>query len=137
MSRSPSWRFLMNPAGLPFLAGRTVTLRFSPGLMEVLLIPRRVSTWREAVVSTQSVTVPSLFGTVSSMLGVWIREVQLLEPALQDDLLVEVVHPRHGMMGLQGAASERDTDRQESAQYKKSSASCAHGCYSNSLFAAE
>src|SRR5205814_9075941 len=26
MSRSPSWRFVMNPAGFPFLAGRIVSL---------------------------------------------------------------------------------------------------------------
>ena len=59
----------MNPAGFPFLAGRIVTLRISPGFIEVLLIPCRVRFWMEAVVSTQSVTVPSLFGTVSSMLA--------------------------------------------------------------------
>ncbi len=49
----------MNPAGLPFRAGRTVTLRLSPGLMELLLNPCRVSTCSEAVVSTHSVVVPS------------------------------------------------------------------------------
>ncbi len=59
----------MNPAGFPFLAGRIVTLRISPGFMEVLLIPSRVSVVMEAVVSFHSVNVPFLFGTVSSMLA--------------------------------------------------------------------
>src|SRR5262245_7780209 len=61
----------MNPVGLPFFAGRIVTLRGSPGLIEVLLIPSRVSVWTEAVVSFQSVTLPLTFlsGTSSSMLA--------------------------------------------------------------------
>ena len=91
----------MNPAGFPFLAGRIVTLRISPGFMEVLLIPSRVSVVMEAVVSIQSVNVPSLFGTVELDARVRIRKVQLLEPALEDHLFIQVVHASHGMMGLQ------------------------------------
>ena len=41
----------MNPAGLPFFAGRTVTLRISPGFIDDLLMPSRVSVCTEAVVS--------------------------------------------------------------------------------------
>ena len=59
---------LMNPAGFPFLAGRILILRGSPGFIEVLLIPCRVRFCTEAVVRIQSVVVPSGFGTVSSML---------------------------------------------------------------------
>src|SRR4030095_11820490 len=69
MLLSPSWRFLMNPDGLPFLAGRTVTFRSSPGFMDVLLTPCRVSTWVEAVVRIHVVIflLPSFAGTSSSM----------------------------------------------------------------------
>ena len=62
----------MNPAGLPFLAGRIVTLRISPGFIEVLLIPcKRQRLVTEAVVNVQSVILPLTFlsGTVSSMLA--------------------------------------------------------------------
>jgi hypothetical protein len=30
-----------------------------------------------------------------------IRKVQLLQPTLKDHFLIQVVHARHGMMGLQ------------------------------------
>jgi hypothetical protein len=52
-----------------------------------------------------------------------IRKVQLLEPALQDHLFVQVVHACHGMVGVHG-----DAGHQESAEYKESSGSCAHEC---------
>ena len=108
----------MNPAGFPFLAGRMVTLRISPGFMEVLLIPSRVSVVTEAVVRIQSVTLPSLSGTVSSMLACGFVKFNFLSTALEDHLFVQVVHTRHGMMGLQGDAGCDKADHQESAHYK-------------------
>src|SRR4029077_18301911 len=62
MSRLPSVSVLMKPTGFPFFAGRITTLRISPGFMESLLMPSRVRFVTEAVVSFQSVNVPSLFG---------------------------------------------------------------------------
>jgi hypothetical protein len=38
-----------------------------------------------------------------------IREVQLLEPALQDHLFVQVVYTRHGMMGVHAHAGHEDS----------------------------
>jgi hypothetical protein len=53
----------MNPIGFPFLAGRTVILRISPGLMDELFDPLPGQHLVDAVVSTHSVTDPSAFGT--------------------------------------------------------------------------
>src|SRR6185503_5681605 len=50
-----------------------------------------------------------------------VREVQLLEPALQDDLFIQVVDARHGMVG-----ADRDAGSQEGAQDDQSSESSAH-----------
>jgi hypothetical protein len=113
----------MNPAGFPFLAGRMVTLRSSPGFMEVLLIPSRVRICTEAVVRIQSVTLPSLSGTESSMLACGFVKFKLLEPALEDHLFVQVVHTRHSMMGLQGDTVYDKADDQESPHYEQSSGS--------------
>ncbi len=116
----------MNPAGFPFLAGRIVTLRISPGLMEVLLNPCRVRFVMEAVVSTQSVVPLAILVRDRELdARVRIRKVQLLEPALQDYLFIQVVHARHGMMGLEPGA-----DHQESAQCDQPNGKSLHGCCS-------
>ena len=107
-SLSPSSTRRMNPAGFPFLAGRAVILRLSPGLIEVLLSPCRVSVWMEAVVSIHSVVVPSAFGTARCEARVRIHEVQLRELALQHDLLIQVVHPRYSVMCLSSAPTIRN-----------------------------
>ena len=73
----------MNPFGLPLRAGRAVILRISPVLIEELLTPARVSTWRDAVVSVHSVVVPSAFGENVSLVGCWplVQEQEVLRPS--------------------------------------------------------
>ena len=119
----------MNPAGLPFLAGRIVTLRSSPGFMASLVTPCRVSVWTEAVVRIQSVDLALILVRHRELdVRVRIREVQLLEPALEDDLFVQVVHTRHGMMGL-----ESDADHQEASQCDQPNSPSDHCCYSREI----
>ena len=113
----------MNPAGFPFLAGRAVILRLSPGLMEVLLTPARVSVWMEAVVRIHSVVVPSAFGTARCRLACGFTKFNFVSWPSQHDLLVQVVHARHGMMCLQFGA-----DHQESAQCDQPNSPSVHRC---------
>ena len=113
----------MNPVGLPFLAGRMVTLRISPGFMEVLLIPSRVSVVYGGSGQNPVRHLAILLRDCQLDARVRICKIQLLEHALEDHLFVQVVHTRHGMMGLQGDAGYDKADHQESAHYKESSGS--------------
>ncbi len=93
--RSPSWRFLMNPAGLPFFAGRIVTLRISPGFIEVLLIPSRVRVWYGGggQFPVRDLALDLLVRDRELDARVRIRKVQLLEPALRTTSLFRSYTP--------------------------------------------
>ena len=122
-ARSPSSRRRMNPAGLPFLAGRAVILRLSPTLMEDLLTPcagqHLYGGGGQHPLRRRAVRIRNR----EMQARVRIHEVQFRELALQDDLLVEVVHTRHRMMCLQLGA-----DHQESAECDQPNRASVHRC---------
>ena len=97
-SLSPSSRRRMNPAGLPFIAGRIVTLRSSPGLIVTLVEPLAGQSLDGGGGQrpVHDLALDLLIRDRELDARVRIDEVQLLEPALEDHLFIQVVPPTAG-----------------------------------------